>query len=240
LGAIFSNSCWSENLRTGQDLEYLGASPEAWKIVDDSVILEIKYGTKGEKFADGSTKTDADQTAPYPRTVGPSRTVYVPLDLALDLLEYRNKERLRLISKYIGSAVDSKDRARRQREVKTWHRLFLSDYDCRPVQGSTLLKAFKFNPPYPEWHTHLGRHYFACTFVLRKLRQQWAIENSEHQQARIGPPPDWVLFQGQAALLMLKRQLGHHSEATTEKYLVWLLQAFESNRDDYVAALDHF
>jgi hypothetical protein len=216
------------------DLEYLGTNPERWKIKDGHVQLQIKFGAKGEKYSD-NLPSSLNGKNPYERTVGPTRTVFVPFDLAMDILEYRNKVRPKLLAKYVNQGRNASERARRQSEVKTWcHRLFISEYDGRPILGPTLLKAFKFKPPYPEWHTHLGRHYFACRYLLRKLTLQWEASS----RAANRPPPDWVLFQGQAALLMLKRQLGHLSEASTEMYLVWLFEAFGHSGEDYVAALE--
>ena len=213
------------------DLSYLGTNPENWQVRDENVVLKIQYGAKGEKYADEFLPHGA---TPVSRTVGPARSIHVPLDLALDLLEYRNKLRPKLIKMYIDKATGPADKKRREVEARSWnHRLFLSEYDGRPIRGPTLLKAFKINPPFKEWHTHLGRHYYACLYILRQLRLQWTSSSP----AGTSPPPDWILFQGQAAMLMLRRQLGHISEQTTETYLVWLLHAFTLN-DDYVRALD--
>ncbi len=219
------------------DLEYLGTDPTKWQVKFGYVILKIKYGTKGPDYAEVDNTLDG--CTKYPRVIGPTRIVYVPLDLAHDLIDYRNKIRLKLLSKYINNATSKNERELRIKEVKTWHRLFLSDYDGRPINGPTLLKAFKVNPPYPEWQTHLGRHYFACYFMLNKLRQDWKIEKTTDLErgAWTSPPPDWVMFKGQAALLMLKKLLGHVNEKTSEMYLVWLLEAFNLH-SDYVEALE--
>jgi hypothetical protein len=213
------------------DLSYLGTNADNWQVRDENVILQIQYGTKGEKYADEFASLGA---TPVSRTVGPARFISVPLDLALDLLEYRNKLRPKLIRMYVNKETDPASKKRREAEARSWnHRLFLAEYDGRPIQGPTLLKAFKINPPFKEWHTHLGRHYYACLYMLRQLRLLWKASSP----AGTNPPPDWVLFQGQAALLMLRRQLGHISERSTETYLVWLLHAFTHN-DEYVTALE--
>lgn len=220
------------------DLEYMSGEPSKWVVKFGYVSVVIRYGTKGPDYADMDTTEEGNTK--YLRTIGPERTVDVPLELAMDLLEYRNKTRLKLVTKYINQAKNNEEKDRRRREVKTWHRLFLSEYDCRPIQGFTLAKAFKVNPPYPEWSTHLGRHYYACLYMLRSMQQDWNIETGAEDQgkSRSKPPPDWVLFKGQAALLMLKRRLGHLSEKTSQVYLVWLIEAFGYGNNDYISALE--
>jgi integrase len=103
-------------------------------------------------------------------------------------------------------------------------RLFVSDskgHEGTPISGPTLYRCFKKKVPGgPEtWFPHFGRHFFACTFILRGTSYDATLRGMT--LASMGA--DWVHDRGNFWLKIVQRQLGHLSEQTTEIYLRWLV-----------------
>jgi integrase len=101
--------------------------------------------------------------------------------------------------------------------------LFVSDargFEGTPLTGSSIYRCFKVKTPAgPEkWHPHLGRHWFACNFVLEGLAKDAAVEGRTLSSMK----PDWVTNRASFWLDTLRLQLGHIAETTTELYLRWL------------------
>jgi integrase len=173
------------------------------------VSVTIEYGAKGQSRR--NSRGDV---------VGPSRNISVPFALAERLHEYAGAARTKSRTKYVNAAKSSPERRRRQLERED--RLFLSEYDGRPITADTLYKAWANVPaeykPYSEWSPHLGRHYWACMALWDAF-----LERESMLAQGVVPASDWVTAGATSDLLLLiKPQLGHADEKTTQAYLVWL------------------
>lgn len=121
--------------------------------------------------------------------------------------------------KYVNAAGGTE---RRKRLLEREDRLFLSEYDGRPITSDTLYKAWTLMPvkfkPYPEWSPHLGRHFWACTTLWEAF-----VEREAMLADGVVATSDWISASAGSDLLMLiMPQLGHLDESTTREYLVWL------------------
>ncbi len=180
-----------------------------WNIKNGFLSVQIEYGAKGPKQRNGRGEL-----------VGPSRRISIPISIAEKLARYAGAPRTKSRMKYVNGAASASERRKRQLERED--RLFVSEYDGRPITAHTLYKAWADVPaeykPYPEWSPHLGRHYWACStlwngFVERELMLADGVVATS----------DWVSASASSDLLMLiKPQLGHVDEKTTQAYLVWV------------------
>ncbi|MER8911440.1 site-specific integrase [Mesorhizobium sp. M0854] len=104
-------------------------------------------------------------------------------------------------------------------------RVFLSDardYEGTPISKARLYDCFHTVEPRPaRWHTHFGRHTYACFYVLHALEH----EATAAGRALSDMGADWVVARGVWYLKTLRKQLGHASEETTDLYLRWLVTA---------------
>ncbi|ANY77103.1 hypothetical protein BB934_01780 [Microvirga ossetica] len=141
------------------------------------------------------------------------RDVMIPIEYAFEVREWIDGPRLRLTKAYFG------------RTKERTSSLFLSDsrgYEGTPIQSHTIYDCFhEVKPRPPGWAPHFGRHTFACFFVLRALESEAKILGKD--LTKMGA--DWVMGRGTWWLNLLRRQLGHADEETTEIYLRWLMSA---------------
>lgn len=104
-------------------------------------------------------------------------------------------------------------------------RVFLSDardHEGTPISGARLYDCFHTVEPRPaKWHTHFGRHTYACFYVLHALDH----EATAAGRALSDMGADWVVARGTWYLKTLRKQLGHTNEETTDLYLRWLQTA---------------
>ncbi|WP_179298255.1 site-specific integrase [Mesorhizobium carmichaelinearum] len=143
---------------------------------------------------------------------GKPRTIQLKLDFAALVRDWIDRERSRLVPPRLANHGT----------------LFVSD--CRGFEGtaltrSTIYLCFKLEIPGgpEEWYPHLGRHWFACTYVLEGLTRDAAAYGHTLPSMK----PDWVTNRASFWLDTLRRQLGHISETTTELYLRWLVTMYQ-------------
>lgn len=144
---------------------------------------------------------------------GRPRTVQIPLPLARELRTWIDTHRMTLTLRF---------KRRTGAMPSNW--LFLSDapgFEGIPLAGHTIYKAFKSAPRPATWHPHFGRHVFACFYVLQALKLDAAAAGGSVADQGA----DWLQLRGRFWLDMLRRQLGHVSEETTDLYLRWLATA---------------
>ncbi|QEL21904.1 site-specific integrase [Bosea sp. F3-2] len=144
---------------------------------------------------------------------GRPRTVQVPLPLAGELRTWIDTRRMTLALRF-----------RRRTGSMPSNALFLSDasgFEGIPLAGHTIYKAFKAEPRPAAWHPHFGRHVFACFYVLHALNLDAAAAGGTIADQGA----DWLQLRGRFWLDMLRRQLGHVSDETTDLYLRWLATA---------------
>ncbi|WP_162242251.1 site-specific integrase [Methylobacterium sp. Leaf123] len=104
-------------------------------------------------------------------------------------------------------------------------RLFISDapgHEGVPLQRHTVQRLFREMPlGTAAWSAHLGRHTYACNFLLHAMRKDAAA--AARPLDAMGA--DWVRARGSFWLDILRRQLGHLGVETTGQYLRWLASA---------------
>jgi integrase len=173
-----------------------------WQAIGDKVRITLIHGTKGRRSNPFDT---SDQ--------GPARTIFIPVDLARELILYRDKWRLRSAWIYQKKHKRLPDRPD--------DKFFLSDAVGEPVSSDTFYRAWKVAPlPMPGWHPHDARHYWACTSLLAHLERE-AVRAAS---ARLEAMPDaWIVETGRSFVAtVIRSQLGHASVETTSKYLEWV------------------
>lgn len=193
-------------------MDTLPLDRQSWDVSGDYVTVKVKYGTKGPKHRDGTGDL-----------VGPARFITVPLDLAARLAEYREVRRPELLARYVRAAKTLQDR--RARMLNSTKRLFISDFDGRPISAAGLYEAWTkaSRLPFPGWSPHLGRHYWACKWLLDAVKKRLLVVHLEKESA-------WKRREVTATALdvlmfEIKPQLGHISEETSQRYLGWVLKA---------------
>ncbi len=144
---------------------------------------------------------------------GRPRTVQIPIQFAEELRTWIDTRRMVLALRF-----------KRRTGNMPSNALFLSDsagFEGVPLTGHTIYKAFKSDPRPVTWHPHFGRHAFACFYVLGALKLDAAAAGGSIADQGA----DWLQLRGRFWLDMLRRQLGHVSEETTDLYLRWLATA---------------
>jgi integrase len=120
--------------------------------------------------------------------------------------------------------------------------LFLSDATGKPLSAQRLYEAWTVSPriPYKGWSPHCGRHYWACKTLLRHavpLEQATLIAGAygDDHSPLISSAIDTIN-------LIIRPQLGHVDEDTTQAYLVWLRRVvmLTSISDEYGRYLGDF
>jgi integrase len=157
---------------------------------------------------------------------GRPRSIQIPLAFASEVREWIEGQRLRLALAFF------------KRTGERSNRLFLSDRRGAagtPVSAQTIYDCFHEVTPRPRrWHPHLARHTHACLFLLQMLEAEAkavivrTTEETRTNAALANMGPDWINSRGTYWMKILRRQLGHASEETTEIYLRWLITATQT------------
>lgn len=196
----------------------LPANKNEWRLVDGGAYVEvlIRAGNKG-----GNKQLDEEGELTRHPT---GRRIHLPIALAEKLNVYADTTRLIARARYVRAEnVPMAERNRRARE-KLPLRLFLGDYLGVPFTAQTLRNVWKCpSRPMDEWSPHLGRHYYACYFLLARIEEQAAmLKKLDRKTAMlVASSPAFVDNYWQA----LQQQLGHVDKETTERYTKWLRQA---------------
>jgi len=104
-------------------------------------------------------------------------------------------------------------------------RLFLSDYNGRPVSAQRLYDAWTDVSVLPIecWHPHLGRHYWACMQIVNHIEK---MKKAMSKPAGVSEN-NWITGLASDVIgSIIKTQLGHVSAETTELYLKWVRQIY--------------
>lgn len=201
---------------------------DEWNVHGETVTVKLAYGTKGSKTTDENGEK-----------VGPSRFITMPLALAKRLDDYRAN--VRPTNRSIFVKANASTPAERRELAKTKPRqLFLSDSNGIPIKAKTLNDAWSHVSylPFEGWSPHLGRHYWACTTLLDAIKKNSVALGSQVSSATSN---NWITgCANDTIMMMIKPQLGHVNQATTEQYLAWVLKSFAqvNLNDGYQAALD--
>ena len=189
----------------------LPENPKDWHIANplappahQQVRITIRYGTKGPTY--GVENGDK---------IGPSRTILIPLSLALRWHEYRRGPRNLAFAQWMSGAkgADRREHARRATC------LFLRERDGTRFKGKALYSIWtSVQWPVKGWSPHKGRHWWACSVLWRELKT--------HQNIRIDNETAVALLQSTALSvirLRIQPQLGHAKDSTTMIYLQWVM-----------------
>jgi integrase len=145
---------------------------------------------------------------------GRPRTILVPLAFLEELRRWIDGRRLRLLFRW-----SKRTRGRSPEQ------LFVSDapgHEGTPISASTLYLVFKKVRPRPaKWHPHFARHVYACLWTLRALTADASADGRTLRSLGV----DWIYARGTMHLRLLRDQLGHLDERTTEMYLRWIATA---------------
>ncbi len=209
-------------------VDTLPLSRANWDVVGNSVTVSVKYGAKGQKYPDA-----------YGNLYGPERHIRISLELAERIAHYRDEIRFKSRALFARAASNASERLVRSRKAE--QRLFLSEATGKPISAQVLYIAWVDSSrlPYRGWSPHLGRHYWACKTMLEAIAQR--VENAGNTPNRL--EPTWITGIATDALMLLVRpQLGHVSQETSNIYLVWLANAYIKAQidDDYAMMLDDF
>jgi integrase len=173
---------------------------------------------------------------------GRPRTIQVPLAFAQEVRDWIDGRRLQFAVAFY------------KRSGRRTDRLFLSDrrnFEGIPLSAQTIYDCFHEVAPKPaRWSPHFGRHTHACLFLLQMLEAEAKVLNANtasecSKGSRLGTMgPDWINSRGNYWMNILRRQLGHVSEETTETYLRWLVTATQtatlaSGWHTYLSCDDH-
>lgn len=197
--------------------DFLPADLASWPIVDRSadhdkqmVLVTLRYGTKGSEY--GQDHGDK---------IGPEQTILMPMDLAMRLHHYRNKER----PKAIVIACRKGKTATEQRSIRDESvHLFLNAVTGERYTPSGVYEAWRsVQLPQPGWTVHQGRDFWACT-VLWKAMIRWRKLLEEAMNLTLDEATHTLLHNDVMSIieLQIKPQLRHANSETSLIYLQWL------------------
>lgn len=193
--------------------DYLPSDRDQWHVRGGKVVICLRAGTKGRRASPSAID-------------GPARWIALPIGLAERLHSYRQNERSSQHARWVRAAKNPEERARRQRQGSP-PELFLGERSNRPFSTRMLRRAWSETPSDIEgWRPHLGRHYFACHKLIDITLKKIRAAGRELGQLN----SDWLMGSLLSDITtVLRPQLGHVSDSTTNDYLAWLQDWFESS-----------
>lgn len=162
--------------------------------------IEIVYGAKGGRVPGDPSKA------------GKIRYIRIARDELVKLYNYKQLARSKAVVRYRQLNPGKLDPAE----------LFLDERTGLPLSRQTLYRAWTRanNRPVEGKGVHTGRHCFACYLVLDILEQEASVLKltlNQYPQSMLRSRVDDLIS------THLSPVLGHVSEATTERYLDWLI-----------------
>lgn len=185
-----------------------------WRVVNplsppaqQQLALTIQLGTKGPTLGRDS----------HGDKIGPARSILVPVSLAKRWQEYLRTTRNGAFAKRLDGVRGAK--ARRERSEGAVH-LFLRPQDGERYTGKQLYDGWtQCEGPFAGWSPHKGRHWWACSTLWREMKKQAG-------RIRVDNESDAAFLESTALSiirLQISPQLGHLDEATTMRYLRWVI-----------------
>jgi len=210
-------ACWR--------VDTLPIDPDEWDVVNvnrplehQSVLVELRYGTKGPKYGDD-----------HGDKIGPEGTIHVPMPLALKLHEYREYVRPHALRTLLKKAKNGREAARIRASAV---HLFLDAETGERYRGQQIYD-FWTSPAVdcPKgWHPHLGRDFWSCTKLWRHLQER---QDLIARVTRSDPSQSDLLLLKNDLLgyieLTIQPQLRHVSVGTTLMYLQWVSDRLNVN-----------
>lgn len=194
-------------------VDTLPSNPADWKISNplapedqQLVRISIRFGTKGASYGED-----------HGDKVGPERNILIPLALAKRWHAYRNGDRNRAFKRWM-EGIKGVD-ARKARARDAVH-LFLRDDNGQRFSGKKFYDAWVcVERPVAGWSPHQGRHWWACSVLLRELQKHENIRQLSSETAT-------ALLESTAisiVRLQIQPQLGHAHDSTTMIYVRWVV-----------------
>jgi hypothetical protein len=193
-----------------------------WKVVNpdapedkQQIAVKVEYGAKGAQLY-------IDE---HNDKVSPGGTILVPLWLALRIDAYRAGPRVQAL-KLATKGVRSPHEVRRilQRSVH----LYINPKTGLRYTGPQVYELWTSVEGPEHWHVHAGRHWWACQYLLERVKENEALMNQVLQLTSHEAGQQLQLtraLRGTARTVIqleIKPQLRHVSSQTTESYLQWL------------------
>jgi len=196
-------------------VDTLPLNPNDWKVIGNSVEVVIMHGAKGAK-------------TPYKggELIGPPRAIWIPIQLAKDIHEYRTYTRNAHIAKRLRELgpVEKKKAMKNPPQ-----RLFISEYTGQPISAQRFYDAWKNSAlPFTGWTVHMGRHYWACKLILNKCTPKIRTTSSSGplDSHRIYAEDQGIITATATDVIntLIRPQLGHLSEKTSFRYVQWAVR----------------
>lgn len=214
-GLMFETVCSTAIRReevVSMHADMLPEDRSTWAIVnptappsEQQIRFTLRYGTKGRYYG---TSQQGDK-------IGPDRDILVPLTLAEKWRAYIRKERNAAFANWMRNVRG----AAREAHAKNFVHLFVRASDGAKFTGPMLYHRWtRGELPVAGWSPHDGRHWWACSILLRELKKQPSLKNvhPNHVGALIEH------FARGIIQLQILPQLGHLDEKTTMLYLEWV------------------
>lgn len=194
-------------------IDTLPRDPSDWHISNPSapesqqmVQISIEYGTKGPGYGED-----------HGDKIGPERSILIPLSLANHWHAYRNGNRNLAFKRWMDGIRGADARRARAREAV---HLFLREDNGRRFTGKELYDAWvSVKLPIAGWSPHRGRHWWACSVLMRELEKHENI-------GRLSSETATALLESTALSIIrlhIQPQLGHAHDSTTMIYLRWVI-----------------
>jgi hypothetical protein len=205
-------ACWRVDTLPINESDWVIANPEQPKELWQ-VSITFGLGAKGREFY-------IDE---FGDKMGPQGNILVPYSLCQRIADYRDKERV-LAIKHITRGVRNLAKARQLHE-KTVH-LYLNPKTGKRYTGDQIYRMWTRVEGPPHWGPHLGRDWWACQYLWRKMQEHAGLIKQLHGLTNPGLDHPLLLALKDTVLtvirLEIQPQLRHASSATTEIYLQWL------------------
>ncbi len=194
-------------------VDSLPANPGDWRVSNPTapedkqlVRISIKFGTKGTSYGED-----------HGDKIGPERSILIPLSLAKRWHSYRNGARNLAFKRWMQYVTGADARLAHSRASV---HLFLRPDDGHRFTGKELYDAWvSVTLPIAGWSPHQGRHWWACSVLLRELRKHENIGKLTNETAT-------ALLESTALSiirLQIQPQLGHADDSTTMIYVKWVV-----------------
>jgi integrase len=194
-------------------LNTLPENPATWQINNcekpvelQCVKVDIKFGAKGTDYG----LDCADK-------IGPERSIWIPLQLAQRLHEYRKKNRMVSAAKWAKSAPTI---AKKKERMASSVHLFLDEKTGKRITARQLYDAWTgVELPFQGWSPHLGRDWWACSTLIRELKKNEYLMSLGTQV-----PIDLLHSTAVSVIsLLIQPQLGHAHPNTSLIYVQWAI-----------------
>lgn len=203
-------ACWRVNT--------LPLSRSDWRVINSGeppehqlVTVNLRYGTKGKEYG-----RDHDDK------IGPEAEIKLPFPLAQRIEAYRESIRPKALAMAVrrGKSVAAQQKIRDD----SVH-LFLHPETGIRYSGKQIYSLWTSASGPSHWSPHLGRHWWACNYLQRRMRDQAELMRKILELPTLTDSTPLLLALKDTALsviqLEITPQLRHASSTTTERYLTW-------------------